>query len=201
MSIFFQKKKNKTEESINNHKIDIYNPDTAYFKQSNIKINLNDITTERKIFDLKKSSQSIENNDTSVDMNSNYGEENIDIKNLHNFKSHLSELKFINNSKEDTTVSKEIKNSKNSEKEVVKKNNSTNNIGEKINENRNEKEFYSNKNIINEIDYFNDNDSQSNSFKRIKNLSFQEIMFFKDSQYEYKYALLERNETYRTSII
>ena len=201
MSIFFQKKKNKTEESINNHKIDIYNPDTAYIKQSNIKINLNDITTERKIFDLKKGSQSIENNDTSVDMNSNYGEENIDIKNLPNFKSHLSGLKFINNSKEDTTISKEIKNSKNSEKEVVKKNNSTNNIGEKINENRNEKEFYSSKNIINEIDYFNDNDSQSNSFKRIKNLSFQEIMFFKDSQYEYKYALLERNETYRTSII
>ena len=30
-----------------------------------------------------------------MDMNSNYGEENIDIKNLHNFKSHLSELKFI----------------------------------------------------------------------------------------------------------
>ena len=137
MSIFFQKKKNKTEESINNHKIDIYNPDTAYSKQSNIKINLNDITTERKIFDLKKGSQSIENNDTSVDMNSNYGEENIDIKNLPNFKSHLSGLKFINNSKEDTTISKEIKNSKNSEKEVVKKNNSTNNIGEKINENRN----------------------------------------------------------------
>ena len=121
MSIFFQKKKNKTEESINNHKIDIYNPDTAYSKQSNIKINLNDITTERKIFDLKKGSQSIENNDTSVDMNSNYGEENIDIKNLPNFKSHLSGLKFINNSKEDTTISKEIKNSKNSEKEVEQK--------------------------------------------------------------------------------
>ena len=45
--------------------------------------------------DFKKDFQSIENINTSVDITSNYGEENLDIKNLHNFKSHLSDLKYI----------------------------------------------------------------------------------------------------------
>ena len=58
-------------------------------------------TTERKTIDiLKDYPDSHEVDDTSVDMKTNIGEENITIKTAHNFNTHVSDLKFIlNNSK------------------------------------------------------------------------------------------------------
>jgi hypothetical protein len=58
-------------------------------------------TTERKTIDiLKDCPDSQEVDDTSVDMKTNIGEENITIKTTHNFNTHVSNLKFIlNNSK------------------------------------------------------------------------------------------------------
>ena len=132
MSIFNPKKKNKNEEALNNHKIDIYNPISDDFKNNhNIKTNSHiEITTERKKLDVKKESQNTEINNTSVDLNSNYGGENIEIKNLYNFKSHLSELKYIMNSKADTTISKEIKNSEKGDNKKDLNNNIDINIDE-----------------------------------------------------------------------
>ena len=58
-------------------------------------------TTERKTIDILKDYQdSQEVDDTSVDVKTNFGEENITIKTTHNFNTHVSDLKFIiNNNK------------------------------------------------------------------------------------------------------
>ena len=63
-------------------------------------------TTERKTIDiLKDYPDSHEVDDTSVDMKTNIGEENITIKTSHNFNTHVSDLKFIfNNSKIDIDI-------------------------------------------------------------------------------------------------
>ena len=123
MSIFFQKKKYKTEESLHNRGIDIYNPDLRDFNENNIKtIPHLESTTERKKLDMKKDIQSIENINTSLDISSNYCEENIDLKDidLHIFKKNFSDLRCILNSKIDTTISKD-KDIKNSEKDEIKR--------------------------------------------------------------------------------
>ena len=211
MSIFIPKKKNKTEEILNNKKIDIYNPISEDFKNKNVKENSHiEITTERKKLDTKKESQNTEiNTNTSVDINSNYGEENLDIKNLYIFKSHLSELKNIINSKADTTISKEIKNT---EKDDHKKDNNNKNINtdkdknieENIVENEIKNELSNDSNIINKINEHNfwvHDDYQISNQNTIKNLSFNELLFFKDSLYEYQYTLMERNDTYRTKVL
>ena len=211
MSIFIPKKKNKTEEILNNKKIDIYNPISEDFKNKNVKENSHiEITTERKKLDTKKESQNTEiNTNTSVDINSNYGEENLDIKNLYNFKSHLSELKNLINSKADTTISKEIKNT---EKDDHKKDNNNKNINtdkdknieENIVENEIKNEMSNDSNIINKINEHNfwvHDDYQISNQNTIKNMSFNELLFFKDSLYEYQYTLMERNDTYRTKVL
>ena len=55
-------------------------------------------TTERKTIDiLKDYHYSQEVDDTSVDVKTNFGEENITIKTTHNFNTHVSDLKFIIN--------------------------------------------------------------------------------------------------------
>ena len=63
-------------------------------------------TTERKTIDILKDYPDIhEVDDTSVDMKTNIGEENITIKTTHNFNTHVSDLKFIfNNSKIDIDI-------------------------------------------------------------------------------------------------
>ena len=206
MSIFFPKKKFKTEESLNKGKVDIYNPEPQNFDKNNLKTNpMLEITTERKKLDFKKDFQSLENINTSVDINSNYGEENLDIKTIHNFKNHLSDLKYIINSKADTTISKDIKNSKSTEQNEQKK--EINNTNE-FNEEQKTKEVLSNVKIItnkiNEQDYFGDN--ESNNFKENnsiydKKITFLEIMSFKDNQFSNEFDFNEKNETYRTSVI
>jgi len=56
-------------------------------------------TTERKTIDiLKDYPDSHDVDDTSVDVKTNLGEENITIKTTHNFTTHVSDLKFILNS-------------------------------------------------------------------------------------------------------
>ena len=208
MSIFNPKKKNKNEEALNNHKIDIYNPISDDFKNNhNIKTNSHiEITTERKKLDVKKESQNTEINNTSVDLNSNYGGENIEIKNLYNFKSHLSELKYIMNSKADTTISKEIKNSEKGDNKKDLNNNIDINIDEKNDENdiKNKNEISNDSHIINQINeqnFWGNDDYRFSNRDNIRNMSLNELLFFKDSLYEYQFALMERNETYRTKIL
>ena len=108
---------NTEENSKINRKIDIYNPEmeeetNIKKKNINLQTNTRDMTTERRQLDSKNEQRNENSLDTNVDMNSIEGEENIDIKIIHNFKNHVSELKFLYNSKADTTISKEIKQSK-----------------------------------------------------------------------------------------
>ena len=214
MSIFFQKKKYKTEESLHNRGIDIYNPDLRDFNENNIKtIPHLESTTERKKLDMKKDIQSIENINTSVDISSNYCEENIDLKDidLHIFKKNFSDLRCILNSKIDTTISKD-KDIKNSEKDEIKKeiNTPKEEKGEEKEYNIKEK---SNDNINNEINQINeaacgDYKSESNitpeySFdsKHFNKITFKGILAFKDVQYQNDFDLNKKSEIYRTSII
>ena len=118
MSLFTNKVIYNTEENSKiNRKIDIYNPEmeeetNIKKKNINLQTNTRDMTTERRQLDSKNEQRNENSLDTNVDMNSIEGEENIDIKIIHNFKNHVSELKFLYNSKADTTISKEIKQSK-----------------------------------------------------------------------------------------
>ena len=210
MSIFFSKKNSKADESFKNRKIDIFNPKSADFIVNDIKTKQPiEITTERKKLELQKDSQSIENNNTSVDVNSNYGEENLDIKNLPNFKSHLSELKFIFNSKENTTISKDVKNSKfsenvkNSEKDELK--HETINNNEKIEIKSNNEIIFGYNYLINQI---YDKDSYNNGNTCYKSISYnnnqktlKEIINLKDIYNQNEFDYNERNNLYHTSII
>lgn len=204
MSNLLQKKIFKLEEPFNNRKVDIYNPGSTGFVKKNLKTNPSiEITTERKKLDLKKDFQSMENNNTSVDLSSNYCEENLDIKNIHSFKNHLSELNNIVNSKADTTISKDIKNLKSSEKEDLNK---EINIKTEENKNKIDNEMVCDNKIINqinELDYFGDNDSNdyqvNNSFNN--KITLQQIMNSKDNQYKNEFDFNNKNNTYRTSVI
>ena len=210
MSIFFSKKNSKADESFKNRKIDIFNPKSADFIVNDIKTKQPiEITTERKKLELQKDSQSIENNNTSVDVNSNYGEENLDIKNLPNFKSHLSELKFIFNSKENTTISKDVKNSKfsenvkNSEKDELK--HETINNNEKIEIKSNNEIFFGYNYLINQI---YEKDSYNNGNTCYKSISYnnnqktlKEIINLKDIYNQNEFDYNERNNLYHTTII
>ena len=210
MSIFFSKKNSKPDESFKNRKIDIFNPKSADFIVNDIKTKQPiEITTERKKLELQKDSQSIENNNTSVDVNSNYGEENLDIKNLPNFKSHLSELKFIFNSKENTTISKDVKNSKfsenvkNSEKDELK--HETINNNQKIEIKSNNEIFLGYNYLINQI---YEKDSYNNGNTCYKSISYnsnqktlKEIINLKDIYNQNEFDYNERNNLYRTSVI
>ena len=214
MSIFNPKKKFKIEQIPNNFKFNIYNPIPEDFINKNIKANSHvEITTERKKLDIKKESQNTEiNTNTSVDINSNYGEENVDIKNLYNFKSHLSELKYIINSKADTTISKEIKNTEKEDNKPEMNNNINENIDKNIDKNIEEKidekeiknEISNDSNIINQINehnFFVHNNFEISEHNIIENMNLNELLFFKDTLYEYQFALMERNETYRTKVL
>ena len=211
MSIFFPKKNSKSEDSFKKRKIDIFNPRSEDFNDNNLITDQPvETTTERKKLEHKNDSQSIENNNTSVDINSNYGEENLEIKNIPNFKSHVSELKFIYNSKADTTISKDVKNSKfsenvkNSEKNELKEGiiNTTeenekdiNNYNEILSYNKivnqiNEKNFFDYDNVVNNS--INNNNNQK---------TLKEIINIKDIYNQNEFDFNERNNIYRTSVI
>ena len=211
MSIFFPKKNSKSEDSFKKRKIDIFNPRSEDFNDNNLITDQPvETTTERKKLEHKNDSQSIENNNTSVDINSNYGEENLEIKNIPNFKSHVSELKFIYNSKADTTISKDVKNSKfsenvkNSEKNELKEGiiNTTeenekdiNNYNEILSYNKivnqiNEKNFFDYDNVVNNS--INNNNNQK---------TLKEIINIKDIYNQNEFDYNERNNIYRTTVI
>ena len=211
MSIFFPKKNSKSEDSFKKRKIDIFNPRSEDFNDNNLITDQPvETTTERKKLEHKNDSQSIENNNTSVDINSNYGEENLEIKNIPNFKSHVSELKFIYNSKADTTISKDAKNSKfsenikNSEKNELKEGiiNTTeenekdiNNYNEILSYNKivnqiNEKNFFDYDNVVNNS--INNNNNQK---------TLKEIINIKDIYNQNEFDYNERNNIYRTTVI
>ena len=202
MSLFLPKKTIKTEISLSNRRINIYNPESEDFNKNTVQTNIpNETTTERKQLDNKRDSQTIENSNTSVDMNTNYGEENIDIKSLHNFKNHFSELKFIYNSKVDTTISKDLKNSEKNELKKININ-GVNEIKKEKESNNNElSKDYNILKQINEKDNGQYNDFDSINSTKEKNILFKEIMFFKDSQFQNDFDLIQRNDTYRTKVI
>ena len=81
-------------------------------KEKNFKDKTNqieEITSERKKMDTLKESTNNENNDTSVDMKTEFGEEKVDIKNTYFFNYHGSSLQILYNSKQVIPTSKEIK--------------------------------------------------------------------------------------------
>ena len=211
MSIFFPKKNSKSEDSFKKRKIDIFNPRSEDFNDNNLITDQPvETTTERKKLEHKNDSQSIENNNTSVDINSNYGEENLEIKNIPNFKSHVSELKFIYNSKADTTISKDVKNSKfsenvkNSEKNELKEGIiNTTEANEKDINNYNEILSY-NKivNQINEKNFFDYDNVVNNSINNNNNQkTLKEIINIKDIYNQNEFDYNERNNIYRTTVI
>ena len=215
MSFLFESNEiDKPKESSkikNNIKIDI----NKELEEENNNINYNNmqyITTERKQLDSKKE-QKITNyndNETNVDMNSMEGEENIDIKNIHNFKNHLSELKTIFNSKADTTISKEIKLSKNTENQKEAENIENKEIKKNIKididnniYNINTEDIPNDNAIINHINGFEFNNIFNDVMDSIeyKKQFFNEIMFYKKCEFNKKYELSQRNDIYRTTVI
>ena len=193
-----------------NHKIDIYNPEPEADiiinnKKKILKSNQSDITTERKQLDIKKETQDLNRIDTNVDMDSIEGEENVDIKVVHNFKNHISELKILTTSKADTTISKDIKLSKMTEsKKIIENKEIKKNI--KIDIDINIDEIPNDDiiiNQINELDYNNINNMfhslDSNYYYR--KINFDEIMFYKNEDFKKKYEINQRNDIYRTTVL
>ncbi len=81
-------------------------------KEKNFKDKTNqieEITSERKKMDTLKESTNNENNDTSVDIRTEFCEEKVDIKNTYFFNYHGSSLQILYNSKQVIPTSKEIK--------------------------------------------------------------------------------------------
>ncbi len=81
-------------------------------KEKNFKDKTNqieEITSERKKMDTLKESTNNENNDTSVDIKTEFCEEKVDIKNTYFFNYHGSSLQILYNSKQVIPTSKEIK--------------------------------------------------------------------------------------------
>ena len=81
-------------------------------KEKNFKDKTNqieEITSERKKMDTLKESTNNENNDTSVDINTEFCDEKVNIKNTYFFINHGSSLQILYNSKQVIPTSKEIK--------------------------------------------------------------------------------------------
>ena len=98
------------ENDINNKTIIKFKKVTN--KEKNFKDKTNQIeetTSERKKMDTLKESTNNENNDTSVDIKTEFCEEKVDIKNTYFFNYHGSSLQILYNSKQVIPTSKEIK--------------------------------------------------------------------------------------------
>ena len=98
------------ENDINNKTIIKFKKVTN--KEKNFKDKTNQIeetTSERKKMDTLKESTNNENNDTSVDINTEFCDEKVNIKNTYFFINHGSSLQILYNSKQVIPTSKEIK--------------------------------------------------------------------------------------------
>ena len=187
---------------------------------TNENISPEDNTTERKKIDVVKDSiDNNELNDTSVDMKTNYGEENINIKTNYNFNSHNSGLKTLSNSKIDISTSKEIKipqesisrdifqisikKDENFEESPLKEiDDGKKNIflsKNELLENKKEEEDYYNDTINYNYDfYFGFNERNILNYKE---LYFREMMIYKEREFRKDYELMRGNGIFRTTVI
>ena len=92
---FFDDEHNMNDDSFLKNKKPSYRE--KRFKEKSNKVEAT--TTERNKIDLLKDSSVNDNNDTSVDIKTEYCDENIDIKNAYNFNIHSSSFHFLGNSK------------------------------------------------------------------------------------------------------
>ena len=169
-------------------------------------------TTGRKIIDVLKDCDHSESNETSVDIKTEYGEENIEIRNSYNFKNHKSALDSIltNNkvsftpieihdsiflNKDPTSITPEKTPIYIEEKKSQSKNN------DKLSSLEIEKSEISNRSIskikINKISkdnitmkYDSDFSFNEDNISDYKQILFKEIMLFKNREYLNEY---ERN--------
>ena len=193
----------------------------------NVKPNIIEATTtERKPIDILKESDNNENNETSVDIKTDFGEENINIKKTYNFNSHCSALNLIYNSGMSISTSKikipqELQNGEITPQED---NNINNNIiidkendkslnsfeeskNKKLNSNIqiNAENKKSEKNNLSNI-YINDTLKYDeyfsfDNFTYCKQVHFKEIMFYKNFEFEKQYETLKNTEIFHTSIV
>ena len=193
----------------------------------NVKPNIIEATTtERKPIDILKESDNNENNETSVDIKTDFGEENINIKKTYNFNSHCSALNLIYNSGMSISTSKikipqELQNGEITPQEdkninnkiiIVKENDKSINSFEesknkKLNSNIqiNEENKKSEKNNLSNI-YINDTLKYDeyfsfDNFTYCKQVHFKEIMFYKNFEFEKQYETLKNTEIFHTSIV
>ena len=240
MSDYYDKDKNNSENN-NNLKISLDEMDNnnindidkyskkliKSFKKGNTpndkSNNIEATTTERKPIDIIKESDNNEINDTSVDIKTDFGEENIDIKKAYKFKNHISALNSINKSAMSISTSKEIKIAQESQnKEITPsedKKNENNIIIENDKSNVSFGKIKSKKsNVVtpgienikksdNLSNYFH-NDTLKNdeyfsfdNFSNYKSIYFKEIMLFKTIEFEKQYETLKNTEIFHTSII
>ena len=192
-------------------------------KTTNEKSNIIEATTtERKPIDIRKESDNNENNDTSVDIKTDFCEENINIKNTYNFNSHNSDLNLIYNSGMFISTSKEIKIAQQSQNKEI-----THNEDKKI-ENDINKENDKSNNSFGEIkskksnvvtpgvenskksdnlsfNFYNDSLKYEyfsfDNYSNYKSIFFKEKMLFKNIEFERQYEALKNTEIFHTSII
>jgi hypothetical protein len=172
-------------------------------------------TTERNKIDLLKDSSVNDNNDTSVDIKTEYCDENIDIKNAYNFNIHGSSFNFLRNSKLTPSTpncnSNFITPKKPKEEESSEKSNSNCNNNEKDTPMDGKKsENYSKIRLKNPLDpietcnnfYYEDYySSDENDRSYLKAIYFKEIMMFKKIEFEKNYELNNNKEIFHTNII
>ena len=97
------------ENDINNKTIKKFKKITNKEKNFKDKTNqIEEITSERKKMDTLKESTNNENNDTSVDIKTEFCDEKVNIKNTYFFINHGSSLQILYNSKQVIPTSKEI---------------------------------------------------------------------------------------------
>ena len=192
-------------------------------KTTNEKSNIIEATTtERKPIDIRKESDNNENNDTSVDIKTDFCEENINIKNDYNFNSHNSALSLIYNSGMSKSTSKEIKIAQQSQNKEITSNEDKkleNNINKENDKSNNSFGEIKNKKsnvVILEVDnskktdnlsinFYNDTLKyeyfSSDNYSNYKSLFFKEKMLFKNIEFERQYEILKKDEIFHTSII
>lgn len=188
---------------------------------------IDSITTERKKI-ITKESFNNDSNDTSVDIKTEFGDENLEIKNAYIFNSHGSSLEFLFNSKLSNSIPKDIKNSHQSiKKEIIskreiekeKKNNEKliKNIeennkektpiseknSEKSVENSQKKEINLSNNSKNTQNYIMNEDFSFNYdiINNYKEIYFKEAMMFKKIEFERNYELNIKKDIFHTLII
>ena len=217
---------------IDNHHINDIDTDKYYRKSSKLNKKGNTpnekssiieaTTTERKPIDIRKEPDNNENNETSVDIKTDFCEENINIKNDYNFNSHNSALSLIYNSGMSKSTSKEIKIAQQSQNKEITHNedlkieNDINKENDKSNNSFGEIKSKKSKVVTPEVENSKKSDNLSfnfyndslkyeyfsfDNYTNYKSIFFKEKMLFKNIEFERQYEALKNTEIFHTSII